>query len=201
MSTNRNALDATGKDPITSDLEILLTRELAGRDTNPREAGQRHSALRLQPVVLPPPPGEEGTPAPWPDHAPSPEDDIDLDLDDDQTARRRQIMLAAAGLLIAIVGTVAFLVFGGGEQPMAARAPVPTIQTDPAALTKAPPPAPQQIAPEPTSITARAVGDQSMGAVSTELVPPSTDGLSPARRIATTRIIVENDKEVSVPRQ
>jgi hypothetical protein len=39
-----------------------------------------------------------------------------------------------------------------------------------------------------------------MGAVSTELVPPSTDGLSPARRISTTRIIVENDREVTVPR-
>jgi hypothetical protein len=35
-----------------------------------------------------------------------------------------------------------------------------------------------------------------MGEVSSELVPPVTDGLSPPRRIPTLRIVVENDREL-----
>jgi hypothetical protein len=35
-----------------------------------------------------------------------------------------------------------------------------------------------------------------MGAVSDELIAPQTEGLSPARRVQSIRIVVENDREV-----
>ena len=197
MSINRIGIDATVEDTITSDLEILLTHEFKSREAMPQDTGQRYTALRLQPVVLQPPPGEEASHDFWPDHAPSPEDDIDLGLDDDQIARRRQLIFAAIGIGVAITGAAAFLALGTNSDSSAVRTPVPTIQSDPAALTRGAAPASLS---EPSPSPGQAVGDQAMGAVSTELVPPTTDGLSPARRIATTRIIVENDREVTTPR-
>jgi hypothetical protein len=197
MSATRPALDVQGPNPITSDLETLLTRELGARDASPRDPGQSYSRLRLQPVVLQPPPGEDASQDFWSAHGSSPEDDIDLGLDDDQSLRRRQLLFAAIGIGIAVVGAAAYLIFGPDSEPSTARGPVPTIQADPATLTKGPPPDTQLYS---SASSGRSVSDQGMGAVSTELVPPSTDGLSPARRIATTRIIVENDREVTAPR-
>jgi hypothetical protein len=68
---------------------------------------------------------------------------------------------------------------------------IPEIKVDPTAQRKTAQPPAQQ-----TETTAQAAREPSMGQVSTELVPPTTDGLSPARKISTTRIIVENDLEV-----
>ncbi len=177
------AINLQKPDDLPRELEAALGRELpAGGDR-----AVRHSMLRLQPVVLPPPP-DDNAPAAEP-LLPSvtAEDDIALDEDDDGAARRWQLLLGAAGGGIALAGLAAYLIFGGSNAPR--QAVVPTIQADPAAQAKGPPP------PPPTE-----TGDKSMGEVSTELVPPTTDGLSPARRISTIRIIVENDKEIVVPK-
>jgi hypothetical protein len=177
------AINLQKPDDLPRELGAALERELpAGGDR-----AVRHSMLRLQPVVLPPPPDDDG-PATQP-LAPSvtAEDDIALDEDDDGAARRWQLLLGAAGGIIALAGLAAYLIFGGGTAPR--EAVVPTIQADPAAQAKGQPPPPPV---EP--------GDKSMGEVSTELVPPTTDGLSPARRISTIRIIVENDREIVAPR-
>jgi hypothetical protein len=200
MKATRPELAATGPDSITADLETLLTRELGPRDPAWREPGSRYSTLRLQPVVLQPPPVDAASGAPWPDHMPSPDDDIDLGFDDDTIARRRQLLFAAVGVGIAIVGAAAYLIFGSIEEAPTARAPVPSIGAAPGAPGNPPIPVPRPPAEEAAAAPGQAVSDQSMGAVSTELVPPATDGLSPPRRIATTRIIVENDREVTAPR-
>jgi hypothetical protein len=177
------AINLKQPDDLPRELEAALGRELpAGGDRV-----VRHSMLRLQPVVLPPPP-DDNAPAAEP-LLPSvtAEDDIALDEDDDGAARRWQLLLGAAGGGIALVGLATYLLFGGVKAP--GEAVVPVIQADPAAQAKGPPPSPTI---EP--------GDKSMGEISTELVPPTTDGLSPARKISTIRIIVENDREVVAPR-
>ncbi len=38
-----------------------------------------------------------------------------------------------------------------------------------------------------------------MANVDGDLVPPSTEGLSPARRVPTIRIMVDNDREIAPP--
>jgi hypothetical protein len=48
-------------------------------------------------------------------------------------------------------------------------------------------------APAPPSVET----DTRSAAGVTELVAPNTDGFSPAKRVATQRIIVENDREVA----
>jgi hypothetical protein len=174
------AINLQKPDDLPRELEAALERELpAGGDR-----AVRHSMLRLQPVVLPPPPDDSAFVTDAPPPSVTAEDDIALDADDDGAAKRWQLLLGAAGVVIALAGLAAYLIFGGSSAPR--QAVVPTIQADPAAQAKGPPPV------EP--------GDKSMGEVSTELVPPTTDGLSPARRISTIRIIVENDREIVAPR-
>jgi hypothetical protein len=177
------AINLKQPDDLSRELEAALGRELpAGGDR-----AVRHSMLQLQPVVLPPPP-DESAPAPGTLlSSVTAEDDIALDEDDDGAARRWQLLLGAAGGGIALVGLAAYLLFGALNAPR--EAVVPVIQADPAAQAKGPPPLPPV---EP--------GDKSMGEISTELVPPTTDGLSPARKISTIRIIVENDLEIVAPR-
>jgi hypothetical protein len=176
-------------DDLSRDLEMALGRSLSANDP----LTPRHTTLRLHPVVLPPPPGETAQPVePLPEPAVTADDDIALDDDDDETARKRQLLLGALGGGIAIIGLAAFLVFGIGRGTKEA-ASVPTILADPSAQTKgAAPPAETETAAQPA--------DKSMGNVSTELVPPTTDGLTPARKVTTIRIFVENDREVVQPR-
>ena len=187
-------------DDVTADLETALGRALP--QAEPQAA--RYALLRLRPVVLPPPPGELPQQIPsqqvlqehvlpeqvLPEYQVSvtAEDDIPMDDDDDGSARRRQLLLGATGVGIAALGLVAFLVFGVGRGADIA-ATVPTIKADPAAQAKGPAPA----AEGQTTNT-------SMGDVSSELVPPSTEGLTPARRVSTTRIRVENDREIALPK-
>jgi hypothetical protein len=179
--------DTPRPDGAARDLESALGRGLAAP-----ERAASHATLRLNPVVLPPPPGEATAPAePESDLA---ADDIDLGLDDDASAKRRQLLLAAAGVAIAIAGGIAWLLLGQTSEPPP-QASIPVIRADPAAQGKAPPPAP----PVETQAEAQAEAqpaDKSMGAVSTELVPPTTEGLTPARKVNAVRIIVEGDQEV-----
>jgi hypothetical protein len=178
------AINLKQPDDLSRELEAALGRDLpAGADRT-----VRHSMLRLQPVVLPPPPDETTASVAEPvQSSVTAEDDITLDTDDDGSAKRWQLLLGATGAVIALAGLAAYLLFGGMNAQRDAA--VPVIQADPAAQAKGPPPA---LPVEP--------GDKSMGDVSTELVPPTTDGLSPARKISTIRIIVENDKEIVAPR-
>ncbi len=182
----------TTNPPRPDDLSRQLDAALGLEPVAADERAIRHVTLRLHPVVLPPPPGTQPVAA-APDQSqpdfPSvtADDDIALDDDDDGAVRRRQLLLGAAGGGIALIGLVAYLIFGGSPAPQ--EASIPTIRADPSAQAKAPPPAP------PTE-----AGDKSMGDISTELVPPTTDGLSPPRKVNAIRIIVENDREVVAPR-
>lgn len=188
--------DPNGEDTPQRELADVLARELGPS----QERGFRHASLRLQPTVLPPPPQEGGPPEPWPEEtvgSVSADDDIDLGLDDG-ALRRRQLLLAAAGIGIAAIGGAAWLLFGqpGGTPP---RAGIPTIQGDPSS-PKAPPALPPTTEPTVETAVRPVDGGASMGAVSNDLVPPATEGLSPARKVNATRIIVENDREVPAPR-
>jgi hypothetical protein len=175
--------DTPRPDGAARDLESALGRSLAAP-----ERAASHATLRLNPVILPPPPGEASAPAE--PEADISADDIDLDLDDDASARRRQLLLAAAGVAIAIAGGLAWMLLGDtSEAPP--QASIPVIRADPAAQGKAPPPAPPVEAQAETQ-----PADKSMGAVSTELVPPATEGLTPARKVNAVRIVVEGDQEV-----
>ena len=211
---------STDGHPTKASLRELapLFAEAAGRDG----AARRHSTLRLQPTVLPPPPEESAAPAAI---GASHEDDLDLGLDADDYARRRQWLLAAAGVAIAIAGGVAYLAFGPvqPQRPEAVVRPPPAVVAPPAnpppaapvvaapapppAATPAPPPvvapvavppvvaAPPAAPPSPAPVAA-APADTSMGQVSDELVAPSTDGLSPPRKVNAVRIVVEGDREI-----
>lgn len=187
--------DAPGSDGTASDLEGAL-----GRGLGPRERLLRHSSLRLQPTVLAPPPGQARRPADEPLGAGvSAEDDIDLGLDDDRAARRRQLLLAAAGVAIALLGLGAWLLLGRpGDAPTAAlpppvQAPPPAV---PAPAAPVPPPAQEAAPAAPPQQQAAVPQDPAMGELSTELVPPSTEGLSPARKVNAIRIIMDGDREV-----
>ncbi len=115
------------------ELEPLFA-EAAGRDG----AARRHSTLRLQPTVLPPPPEDSAAP---PVLGASHEDDLDLALEADDYARRRQWLLAAAGVAIAIAGAVGYLAFGPVQGPP------PEAVVRPPAVVVAPPADPAPAAP------------------------------------------------------
>ncbi len=193
------------------ELEPLFA-EAAGRDG----AARRHSTLRLQPTVLPPPPEDSAAP---PVLGASHEDDLDLALEADDYARRRQWLLAAAGVAIAIAGAVGYLAFGPVQGPPpeavvrppavvvappadpAPAAPVVAAPAAPPAATPVPPPVvvpPVVVAPpaSPPAPVASAPADTSMGQVSDELIAPTTDGLSPPRKVNAVRIVVDGDREI-----
>ncbi len=210
---------STDGHPTKASLRELepLFAEAAGRD----RAALRHSTLKLHPTVLPPPPQEDGAPARV---GASHEDDLDLGLEADDYARRRQWLLAAAGVAIAIAGTVGYLVFGPtqGSKPEAVTTPVPAVVSPQPQVPIAPPvvatPAPAVTAPPvvaappvappvasrptpappapPVAPVASAPADKSMGQVSDELVAPVTEGLSPARKVNAVRIVVDGDREI-----
>jgi len=175
---------------FASDMETLLGREAGSADRV-----MRYSAQRLQPTVLAPPPDDSGIGA----RGVSAEDDIDLGVDADAFARRRQLLLGAAGILIAVIGTAAFLLFRPpADAPNGAPAP-PAEIARPVEPIAPPPPAPQLAAPSspvPSPQASAAPPDAAMGALSSELIPPSTDGLSPARKVNALRIVVDGDREV-----
>jgi hypothetical protein len=155
--------------PGADPLAELLQREF-GQSSTPQErmAARPHP---LEPITLPPPPGGDGA---------SPEDDIELDPVGD-AERRRQLVIAGGGIGLALIAALTgWLVMGAFKSGPVVNAPV--IRAEPEAL-KAPPP------PSPETDTRSAGG-------ASELTAPNTDGFSPAKRVATQRIVVENDREV-----
>jgi hypothetical protein len=161
----------------------------------PEDASRRpvRSELRLQPVMLGPPPDPNAVGA-------SSEDDLD------PTQLRRS---SATGRTFAVVATVVLLAAGAGgayvflgrptpgvdepripteAPPAAAVAPQPPEQAPSAAVSAPPAPAPQ---PSPAV---------DMAEIGTDLVAPSTEGLSPARKVQSIRIVVDKDRELPQPR-
>ena len=127
---------------------------------------------RLEPITLPPPPVDDACAS----------DDIELNPAGD-AERRRQLIIAGGGIGLAAVAALAgWLAIGAFKRSPVADAPV--IRADQDVLTKAPAP------PSVETDTRSAAGV-------TELVAPNTEGFSPAKRVATQRIIVENDREVA----
>jgi hypothetical protein len=184
------------------------------------EPGRRlgHSTLRLQPVVLGPPPDPSFRDV-------SAEDD--LDLRDLAPTRNTGLIAGLAAACIALTAAgVAYFMLSSGDR--ASKPPPAIIQASPEPLKQAPPqaeieaakPVTEAAAPVPVasspatpvpqngatsasqtsatdiiSVTAPSENPE-MGGIQSELVPPQTDGLSPARRVQAIRIRVENDQEL-----
>jgi hypothetical protein len=162
-----------------------------GRDEHQRAAS--YGTLRLQPVMLGPPP------EPGPDDVSSADD---IDLAPYQHKPR-------TGLIAGVIAAIAVLVTAGAAywtlRPMDETPPVAAFP--PAAVPALPVPSLPTSTPPPQgppAASAQAPGGQGapvdMARIDSDLVPPSTDGLTPPRRIPTLKITVENDREVVAPR-
>jgi hypothetical protein len=190
-------------------------------DAPPRAAG--HSTLRLQPVILGPPPTSDIRDA-------TADDDLDL-RELNPRWNTGLIMGLAAFVVVLVTAGTAYLFLSGRNPevaalppviqaapeplkqpaaspaevavqntvanppvpdppPVAVPAPAPVVEAVAPSVTPSTPlPSPQQVAKPPTEAL-------DMGLVSSELVPPTTDGLSPPRRVQAIRILVENDREL-----
>jgi hypothetical protein len=116
-------------------------------------------------------------------------DDIDpLEL----RGRPRTGLAAGVMAAIAIGATVA-----AAWWTLAPREDLPDLQPQAAQPETA---APVVAIPAPAVTAAPPAPEVDMARIDSDLVPPATDGLSPARRVPTIRIVVENDREVAVPR-
>jgi hypothetical protein len=203
------------------ELEALMKREFSEPDRM-----TSYSQQRLQPTVLPPPPGEEvrQTDVTEPPSSPaSAADDIIPDLSEQlETGRKRNLILLASivvllgggaigGLMMMLtprapmnppeiaapVGSAKAPALPAPQQTEAAAAPVtvPAVQVQPTEVARGIPQA--TVSSPAVQSAAQPSAEVSMGVVSDELVAPQTDGLTPARRVQTIRIVVENDREVT----
>jgi hypothetical protein len=108
-------------------------------------------------------------------------DDLtEQELTANSRSRYAGLILATAIILAGSAALATFMIFL--SPPKEATGPVPEIRAEQS--------------PAKTTAEAAPSAPVSMGDVSSELVPPSTDGLSPARRISTTRILLDGDKEI-----
>jgi hypothetical protein len=172
--------------PSFRDLEEVMARSL-----KENEPAASFRSLRLQPVILPPPPTQE-TPEARVLPPVSAQDDIEPDHST-EVNHSRNLRLVMAAVLAAVALSAGFWAYQFSSNSGRV-AVVPEIKASPDALNKTIVPAEAVVQ---TSVDAApASADASMGKVSTELVAPTTDGLSPARRISTIRILVEDDQEV-----
>ncbi|MFM9974855.1 MAG: hypothetical protein ACKVON_09845 [Beijerinckiaceae bacterium] len=184
--------DAQPKDPFLRDLQSVLSRDLP-----PTELAQNYSRLRLQPIAVPPPPAAGPSSLGQVTGAQvSAEDDLPADEAMQTNSRRRLPLVMAIAIILIGASAITFLMLNLSGDPrdsssVSATPPViqaiPEIKVDPNAEVRAKPPS------EP-------VQPLSMGQVSTDLIAPSTEGLTPARKIGTIRILVEGDKEIGTLR-
>lgn len=188
--------NAPKPDTSAGGLEGLLNRELGARDAAPR-----YSTLRLQPTVLPPPPANSESGG-WAAHGATSDDDIDIGLDDEFNAKRRQLILAAAGVAIAAAGGLVWLLVGRPiNTPPAIEAPIaaPAIpRFDEGGGSRTAPP--EAVVERPRGPAVRQPAQPSaefaLETGASDLIPPSTEGLSPARRVNAVRIIMDGDREI-----
>ncbi len=176
--------EAPKAQPSFRDLEEVMTRGL--KELEPQASFR---SLRLQPVVLPPPPTHE-TPQPQSLQPVSAQDDIEPDHSG-EVKRSINLRLAMAAMLTGVTLIGGWLAYqrSGSREVVS----IPEIKALQDAISKTVVPLE---APSHVPVASVPASETSMGQVSTELVPPTTDGLTPARRINTIRILVENDKEV-----
>ncbi len=148
-------------------------------DTPTRPA---YGTLRLQPVLLGPPPEADG--------------DVSAadDLNPAEFGSRSRAGLYAGIAAVAVVAAMAGIAFVALSEPPDQADPPPP------APAAAQPTAPAAAAPPVADAPAPGAGPVDMGHIDSDLVPPSTEGLSPARRIQTILIRVENDREIPPPR-
>jgi hypothetical protein len=171
-------------EPHAQTLRKALPASPFGADMEQRRPG--YGTLRLQPVMLGPPPDA------------SPGDVTAADDIDPAELRGRP----RTGLVSGIMAAMAVLATAGAaywtlrptdeDMPAPPRPPAaarPAVEAAPVAATPA--------APVPAPVPAAPGVD--MANVDADLVPPSTEGLSPARRIRTIRIMVDNDREIAPP--
>ena len=200
------------QDTLDRDLEDALRRELPSL-----HVASNYRLQRLQPVAVPPPPAltskavEQGQYASALEQPASPEDDLEVESEEKNHAFT---LITASVVLLAGAGLIgAFMYFLSAPAP--AVMDVPEIKALPESRTVvvpyqpvAPAPTLQTIAPpiitapetatvQPTPQSSASV---SMGDVSSDLIAPTTDGLSPARRIGTIRIQLDGDREISPQR-
>ena len=182
------------KDDQAPDQSLRNLRDILARDIPKREQLPTYSTQRLQPTVIPPPPSSDYVSELPLFNIVSPEDDIEPDHADDIATRRKRTILAMACVGVLGASGLGYLALNRATlfaTPAASVVAIPEITVDPSRQGKVLPPPVQST--EATDVSA---SDSSMGQVSTELVPPTTDGLSPARKISTIRILIENDLEV-----
>jgi hypothetical protein len=214
MTQDERSKDPFLRDPFLQDLQSALHRDLP-----PAEMAQSYSRLRLQPVAVPPPPVEghdrrrDDAVAASASATVSADDDLPLDETLEPASRLRWPLIIAATVVASGAGALGFLMFSLSYSPpdsVAVPRAIPEILADPNAVAKAPPvrsetvagPAasPQPVSVGQVSVGQVSVGQVSMGQVSTDLIAPSTEGLTPARKIGTIRILVEGDKEIGTLR-
>jgi hypothetical protein len=169
-------------------LRLSLPPEPFGREEAPRAPG--YGSLRLQPVMLGPPPEQHAVDV-------TAEDDIDPA---EYGEKPRTGLFAGIVAAIAVMATVgaAYWTLRPVEDTPFTQLPTPQASA-PAVLAPLPVPslAPLEVPAVAASSPAAPID---MGRVDSDLIPPSTEGLTSARRISTIRIQVENDREVIVPR-
>jgi hypothetical protein len=127
------------------------------------------------------------------------------ELDANSRSRRGGLILASAVIVAGAAAVAAFIFILSPQQEAAG--PVPEIRAEPRQAKVAPdittpplrtiePVASAQTPATPVPDAPVSTAPVSMGEVSTELVAPTTEGLSPARRIGTTRILLDGDREI-----
>lgn len=168
-----------------------------------------HSTLRLQPVILGPPPDPDLVGA-------SAADDLDP-LEFGRSASRGGVF-AALGAIILVTIAAGGAYWHLAREQRDAESPPPPAAALPSEAPAVPVPAPQASLPEAPSPSSEApaaarahelraavppvphAAERSpavdMVEVGNDLVAPITDGLRPARKVQTIRIVVDGDREL-----
>jgi hypothetical protein len=218
------------------------------REFSTPERVASYNQQRLQPTVLPPPPGDDtysdmGAGTVPPSSPASASDDILPDMSEQLETGRKRSLIVLASLVVLIGGATLGSLMWFATPPATTPEPAPQVAqpttpapapapTPAAPQTVTAPPAPpvlRSVQPEPqpqvaavpppaapaepvavppslppaaalTPPPVQPVPEVSMGAVSDELIAPQTEGLTPARRVQSVRIVVENDREVTPQR-
>jgi hypothetical protein len=169
-------------------LKLSLPPEPFGREEASR--APRYGSLRLQPVVLGPPPDPKAVDV-------TAADDIDPI---EYREKPRTGLFAGVIAALAVLSTVgaAYWTLRPIEDAALPAPPVPNTAAPAAPVLPSAPVTQAEERPVITPVPQASPVD--MARVDSDLVPPSTEGLTPARRIQTIRIVVENDREIAVPR-
>jgi hypothetical protein len=207
--------------PLMRKLQEALERDMVTASQRPASTTQINNPLKtsasvVTPATRPPPtivPSPNFTSAAisegkyieqtdepsLPDPAFAEEDLTDEELNANSRSRRGGLILATAVMVAGAAAIAAFMFILSPQQE--ATGPLPEVRADQpetkgATAVEAPPLRAIEPSPSAPVVAAPPTPTVSMGDVSTELVAPTTDGLSPARKIGTIRIMTDGDKEI-----